>query len=163
MSDLRMWRRDREVPLGGRYEDPRARLVPGIMHAQAEAQQLSCSNCSRVRQWTTWTIRCMGCGFEPWVSEGCEDCGKEKGAWDRYNKHIHHVHGDFMSGFEWLGEAVPTFGIKDDDTQRRMWRDWMNKKPQDDIRMLLLRPLSAEERNLIKSRFVESWKKGDIR
>jgi hypothetical protein len=97
MSDVRGWNGAHEMNLGGAaYDDPRMHIEPGIMFAQAVFQQLGCAHCGRVRQWTTWTIRCMGCEREPTVFEACEDCGREKAAWERYNAHVHAVHDDFL-------------------------------------------------------------------
>lgn len=128
------------------------------MHSRHEPQQLGCSHCGRVYQWSTWTIRCIGC--EIWVAEGCEDCGKEAGAWSRYNEHIHKVHGDFMGNFQILEEVVPELLKMNGEQKARIWRNWLNAKPQDDVRMLVLRPLTPEHRLLIQRRFQSDWAKG---
>jgi hypothetical protein len=81
--------------------------------------------------------------------------------WERYNEHVHRVHGDYMVGnFSILEEMVPDLIGKPSEDVGRMWRNWLNSKPQDDIRMLVIRPLNAEDRKLIQLRFFNDFQKG---
>jgi hypothetical protein len=66
------------------------------------------------------------------------------------------------SKFAILEEVVPELIGKDPEEVAAMWRNWMNMKAQDDVRMLILRPLSAEDRKLIQLRFFQSWQSGKV-